>query len=44
MKEEYKTYEQPEDIFKEVWFKEMPRYKRAWVRIVIAFFQTISMH
>lgn len=38
-----KVYEQPEDIFKEQWFKEMKWYKRAWFRLVVAFFQTISM-
>jgi len=43
-KKEYKTYDQPEDIYKEQWFKDMPWYKRAWARLVIAFFQTISMH
>jgi hypothetical protein len=41
---EYKVYDQPEDIFKEQWFKEMPWYKRAWFRFIVAFFQTISMN
>ena len=43
-KMEDKVYNQPEDIFKEKWFKEMPWYKRAWFRFLVAFFQTISMH
>jgi hypothetical protein len=44
MKEEYKTYDEIEDVFKEDWFKAMPWHKRAWARFVIAFFQTISMY
>ena len=44
MEKEYKTYDQPEDIYKEQWFKDMPWYKRAWMRFIIAFFETISMH
>lgn len=38
------TLDQLEDIFKERWFKELPWYKRAWYRLVVAFFQTISMN
>lgn len=44
MKNENKVYNEPEELFQESWFKELPWYKRAWIRFVIAFFQTISMH
>jgi hypothetical protein len=40
---EYKEYENPEDIFKDPEFKELKWYRRFWVRLVIAFYQTISM-
>ena len=42
-KKEY-TLDQLEDIFKEQWFKDLPWYKRAWYRLVVAFFQTINMN
>jgi hypothetical protein len=42
MKKTYKL-DQIEDVYKEEWFKQMPWYRRAWFRLVVAFFQTISM-
>jgi len=38
------TFDQLEDMYKEDWFKELPWYKRAWYRLVVAFFQTINMN
>jgi hypothetical protein len=33
-----------EDIFKTTEFKSLPKLKRFWIRLKIAFIQTISMH
>ena len=34
---------EPEDIFKTKEFKSLPLHQRVWLRIKIAFFQTISL-
>jgi hypothetical protein len=33
-----------EDIFNTIEFKSLPRLKRFWIRLKIAFIQTISMY
>jgi len=40
---EYKVYDTPEDMFNDPKFKELKWYRRFWIRLVVAFFQTISM-